>query len=184
MQTLISVFEDRRAAQRAEDSLLDEGFEPDDVHLVKGGAAANAAVAVALAGTPATGSTQTDQGVPSTIAVFFVSLFGQDPPSDYPDRYLEAIRRGHPVLLVEVRDESEVDLACTILREHGAADIDELISEWQTVEASIAAGTSVVMGWMQAAPAERRGVHVVQRYTGRPLRDMVREQGELGSDHN
>jgi hypothetical protein len=179
MQTLISVFEDRRAAQRAVDSLLDEGFEAEDVHLQEGAHPANAAVASSPAGTPTTSPTEPDQGVLSSIGHFFVSLFDQDPPSAYPDRYSEAIRRGHPVVVVDARAEDEVDRACTILREHGAADIDQLLLEWRDIEAGTASSTGVVMGTgqqMQAAPADRRGVHVVQRDTGWPLRDMVGER--------
>jgi hypothetical protein len=179
MQTLISVFQDRRAAQRAVDSLLDEGFEPDDVHLQEGAHPANIAVASSPAGTPTTSRTEPDRGVLSSIGHFFVSLFDQDPSSAYPDRYSEAIRRGHPVVVIDARNEEEVDRACAILREHGAADIDQLLLEWRNIEAGTASSTGVVMGTgqqMQAAPAERRGVHLVQRDAGRPLRDMVRER--------
>jgi hypothetical protein len=179
MHTLISVFEDRRAAQRAVDSLLDEGFEPDDVHLQEGAHPANTAVASSPAGTSTTSRTEPDRGVLSSIGHFFVSLFDQDPPSAYPDRYSEAIRRGHPVVVVDSRAEGEVDRACAILREHGGSDIDELLLEWRNIEAGTASSTGVVMGTgqqMQEAPGERRGVHVLRRDTGRPLRDMVRER--------
>jgi hypothetical protein len=175
MQTLISVFEDRRAAQRAVDSLLDEGFAPEDVHLQEGVATANTAVSSSPAG-----RTEPDRGVLSSVGHFFASLFGQDPPSGYPDRYSEAIRRGHSVVVVEATNQEDADRACTALHELGAFDIDERAAQWQGggMSAGTSSSTGVVMGTGQGMRDEheyRDGVRLIRRRSGRPLRELVNQ---------
>jgi hypothetical protein len=182
MQTLISVFEDRRAAQRAVDTLLDEGFEPEDVHLQEGAAAANTAMTSSTDTSTATHDAGPERGVLSSIGHFFASLFEQHPASDYPDRYSQAVRRGHSVVVVEARDEEEADRACTLLHELGAFDIDERAAQWQggTLSAGTSSSTGVVMGTgqgMRHEPLYRNGVRVVDR-TGRRLRDLVARQDQ------
>ena len=180
MQTLISVFEDRRAAQRAVDVLLDEGFEAEDVHLQEGAVAANTAIAPSAVGPTATHDTGPERGVLSSIGHFFASLFNQDPASDYPDRYSQAVRRGHSVVVIDTRDEEETDRACTLLHELGALDIDERAAKWQggVLSAGTSSSGGVVMGTgqgMRHEPLYRDGVRVVDR-TGRRLRDLVARQ--------
>lgn len=124
MQTVISVFEDRQAAQRAVDRLLEEGFKPDDVHLQEGTAQANTAMA-SIRGAAAGAQTGSERGVLSSFGYFFVSLFDQDPPSGYPDRYSEAVRRGHPVVMIDATDPEQAQRALAIVQEVGTYDIDE-----------------------------------------------------------
>ncbi|HXD42454.1 MAG TPA: hypothetical protein VN649_17950 [Ramlibacter sp.] len=183
MQTLLSVFENRRAAQRAVDKLLEKGFEPEDVHLQEGAAAANSATASGAADVTASHDAGPERGVLSSIGCFFASLFEQHPASDNPDRYSQAVRRGHSVVVVDVRDEEEADRAYTLLHELGAIDIDERAAKWQsgTASAGASANAGVIMwGTSQSIgpePMYREGVRVVER-SGKPLRDLVARQDQ------
>jgi hypothetical protein len=123
MQTVITVFEDHRAAQSAFDRLLRAGFQRHDVHLQAGVAQANIAV-TATPGASAVAQTGPERSVLSSIGRFFASLFGQDPPTGYVDRYSEAIWHGHPVIVVDAKDEDEAGRASAILHEFGVFDID------------------------------------------------------------
>ena len=124
MQTVVSVFENRQAAQRAMDHLLQSGFESNRVHRHEGAAPANTAAA-ASPGSIDKGDFDEDRGLLSSIGHFFASVFGQDPPTGYADRYVELVRRGHCVVVVQSADDEEKDRASTIVREFGASDIAE-----------------------------------------------------------
>src|SRR3546814_16704488 len=50
---------------------------------------------------------------------------------NYGDHYVEAVRRGHAVVSINV-EESEVDRACDIMDDAGALAIDEKVSEWRS----------------------------------------------------
>jgi len=130
MQSVISVFENHQAAQRAVDRLLQAGFDSDRVHRHEGAAAANTAAA-ARPGSMGKGDFDEDRGVLASIGHFFASVLGQDPPTGYADRYVEMVRRGHSVVVVQAKDEEEKDRATTIVRELGASDIAENAPEWR-----------------------------------------------------
>ena len=123
MQTVVSVFETRQAAERAVDRLLQAGFESNRVHRHEGAAPANTAAA-ANPGIDK-GDFDADRGLLSSIGHFFASVFGQDPPAGYADRYVELVRRGHSVVVIQSADDEESDRATTIVRELGASDIAE-----------------------------------------------------------
>jgi hypothetical protein len=124
MQTVVSVFETRQAAERAVDRLLQAGFESNRVHRHEGAAPANTAAA-ASPGSTGKGDFDADRGLPSSIGHFFASVFGQDPPAGYADRYVELVRRGHSVVVIQSADDEESDRATTIVRELGASHIAE-----------------------------------------------------------
>jgi hypothetical protein len=124
MQTVVSVFETRQAAERAVDRLLQAGFESNRVHRHEGAAPANTAAA-ASPGSSGKGDFDADRGLPSSIGHFFASVFGQDPPAGYADRYVELVRRGHSVVVIQSADDEESDRATTIVRELGASHIAE-----------------------------------------------------------
>jgi hypothetical protein len=124
MQTVVSVFETRQAAERAVDRLLQAGFEINRVHRHEGAAPANTAAA-ASPGSTGKGDFDADRGLPSSIGHFFASVFGQDPPAGYADRYVELVRRGHSVVVIQSADDEESDRATTIVRELGASHIAE-----------------------------------------------------------
>jgi hypothetical protein len=130
MQTVISVFENRQTAQRALDRLLQTGFDSNRVHRHEAAAPAN----TAAAGSPGSadkGDFDEDRGVLSSIGHFFASVFGQDPPTGYADKYVQKARRGHYMVVVQAKDEEEKDRATTIVRELGAIDIAEDAPEWR-----------------------------------------------------
>ncbi len=175
MQTVISVFEDRYDAQRAMDRLLAAGFEPGNVHLQPGAAAANTAVVKSLRAASMAEHTDRDRGVLASIGHFFASLFDQDPPTrGYALRFAEAVRRGHPAIMVDAKDDEEVDRASTIMHEFGAFDIDERLAEWRD-----RAGSNAGVGQRTAAErTDRPGVHVVERDSGQPIGEVARQHEE------
>ena len=178
MQTLVSVFENLKAAQRAVDRLIAAGFEPSDVHLQLGAAPANSATATSPRADP-NAETGAERGVLSSIGHFFASVFDEDAPQGgYADRYAEALRRGHPAVMVEARDDEEVDRASTILDELGAFDVDERIAQWRD-QAGMGASSPAGGG---TGTGDRRGVRLFQRESGRPLRDLAREHEERAPD--
>lgn len=130
MQSVISVFENRQAAERAMDRLLQAGFESRRVHRHEGAAPANTATAASPASVEK-GDFDEDRGVLSSIGHFFASVFGQDPPKGYADRYVEMVRRGQSVVVIQAKDDEEKDRATTIVRELGASDIAEDAPEWE-----------------------------------------------------
>lgn len=50
---------------------------------------------------------------------------------NYGDHYVEAARRGHAILTIDV-DESEVEMASDLMDSAGALDINEKVSEWRS----------------------------------------------------
>lgn len=175
MQTVISVFEDRHDAQLAMERLLAAGFEPENVHLQPGAAAANTAVAASLRAASMAEHSDRDRGVLASIGHFFASLFDQDPPTrGYALRFAEAVRRGHPAIMVDAKDDEEVDRASTIMHQFGAFDIDERLAEWRD-----RAGTNVGAGQQtQAQRGSLPGIHVVERDSAQPIREVVRQHEE------
>ncbi len=175
MQTVISVFEDRHDAQLAMDRLLAAGFEPENVHLQPGAAAANTAVAASLRAASMAEHTDRNRGVLASIGHMFASLFDQDPPTrGYALRFADAVRRGHPAIMVDAKDDEEVDRASTIMHEFGAFDIDERLAEWRD-----RAGTNVGVGQQtQPQRSSRPGVHVVERDSEQPIREVARQHEE------
>ena len=96
----------------------------DDVHLEEAAALANTAVHPArLAWERAHPGPK--RGLLSSIGRIFASVFGEDVPSGYVDRYSESIWHGHPVVVVEAADEEAASRVSTILQELGGYDIGE-----------------------------------------------------------
>jgi len=112
MQTLISAFEDRLAAERAIHNLVKAGFARDNIRLYPGGADGEGDFAE-----------DRERGVFSSIGHFFVSVFGQDAPDRDAERFSEVARRGNPILVATVSNEGEAERASAILDEAGATDI-------------------------------------------------------------
>jgi hypothetical protein len=179
MQTVISVFEDRPAAQRAVDRLLYEGFAADDVHLQPAAAEANMAAAHRA-------ETGRDHGVLSSIGHFFASVFDQERPSGYPERYAEAVRRGHPVVVVDAQNPADAQRAYHIAHELGAFDIDERTAQWQEEDRKAGRAPGAVAADGQQAQGhhvDRGAARIFQRSSTRSLRDLFRRhRGEPADD--
>jgi hypothetical protein len=130
--TLIGVFDDRRAAERARDELLRAGFADDEVDLRTGTedrAWRDGDGRLRVADGRAYDD-ETRASVGETVAAWFRSLFGFDDDQDV-GIYTEAVRRGESVVTVDAADGDRVDRATDILEDCGSVDIDAMANEWQ-----------------------------------------------------
>jgi uncharacterized protein (TIGR02271 family) len=129
MQTVIGAFEDRQAAQRAVERLVEMGFDRDDVHVQEGASTTTSGT------TTTTGDTyraDDDEGMMASIRRFFAGLFGdEDRPTGRTGVYSEAVRRGTSVVVVDAMDDDRAERAASLLHELGAIDVDERAKEWQ-----------------------------------------------------
>lgn len=123
MQTLISCFDDRAAARRAVDHLVENGFAHEDVHLRE--AADDRTVRADEHAFTGEREIALDRNVLDSIGHFFVSLFGQDRGEKNAGRYRRAHERGHSLVIVHARDDEEAEAAAVILHECGAIDVDD-----------------------------------------------------------
>jgi uncharacterized protein (TIGR02271 family) len=185
LQTVIGVFEDPAAAQRAVERLSQSGFDRDDIHVQHG-----------------QGGAGIGQGGDGN---FFPNLFGVDasngdsgqqhPHAMHVHTYDEAVRRGNAVVVVDADGETQADHASALMHELGAVDVDERSSQWraqgwQPPQQGVAAGAGVSGGAaigeqgdkLQVVQEElevgkrevaRGGVRVVQRLSQKPVREMV-----------
>ncbi|HEY8050782.1 MAG TPA: hypothetical protein VIE63_16550, partial [Ramlibacter sp.] len=109
MQTLISVFDDRMAARKAVNRLVQSGFRHDEVHLREAGPDVPAP----------------DRGVLDSLGRFFVSLFGKDHGERAAGAYGNAMERGHSVVIVDADDDNEAESAAVTLHECGAIEVED-----------------------------------------------------------
>ncbi|HWI79859.1 MAG TPA: YsnF/AvaK domain-containing protein [Ramlibacter sp.] len=206
MQTVIGAFEDRDAAQRAVERLVDAGFYRDDVH-VQEGASASATGANRTGGVD---RTDDEHGMMASIRHFFASLFGDDSPAGRSGLYSEAVRRGTSVVVVDARDDDRAERAASVLHELGAIDVDERAQQWRAEgwtgysepqaqplstsnnldaqraldKGKVQAGTEGVMEVVQEElqigkrSMDRGGVRVIQRVSEKPVRELVRLREE------
>jgi uncharacterized protein (TIGR02271 family) len=188
VHTVIGAFDDRNAAQRAVDRLVQSGFPRHDVHLEHGSAAQ---------GSAAGGN-----------AGFFPGLFEMDHDEGrvrnaqhgvHAHTYDEAVRRGSAVVVVDTHAEADADRASSLLHEAGAIDVDERAKQWRAEgwnpPAAPAAGRSltgtqargdqgqvldVVQEELQVGKRtmDRGGVRVVQRVSSRPVHELVKLREE------
>lgn len=132
MQTLISVFEDAAGARRARDRLMQQGFGRDDVHLYEGAEAQRVsgddpAVRELADHTMASPEREVavDRGVLESLGHFFVSIFGQDRGEQARGAYGTHVGRGHSVVVVDAKNDTEAEAAAVTLHECGAIDVDD-----------------------------------------------------------
>lgn len=132
MPKVISVFDDHDSARRAVDHLVQAGFHRGDVHIARGGEADLFSSSTA----PMQWSGQQHehhegQGVLSSIGHALASVFGMDTPDAETQEFLEAVRRGHSVVVVEWADEAQAQRATQIMRDLGAVDVKERARQWR-----------------------------------------------------
>jgi len=200
MHTVIAAFDDRQAAQRALERLIESGFSRDMVHLqARDDAWSDTADRT-------TSTADESHGFFDGIRRFFADLFGADEAEGDSGRYAESIRRGGTVLIVDAVDETEADRARGLLSSmDGTVDIDERASQWSRegwagfdarassdMPRSMAAGTEgttrtegekvmpVVQEELQVGKraVSNGGVRVIQRVTETPVNEMIRLRAE------
>jgi stress response protein YsnF len=193
VHTVIGAFDEPTVAQRAVDRLVQNGFDPGDIHV------------------------QHRQGVGTAGAEsdgFFNHLLSangpqgrslqQDPYARHAHTYDEAVRRGSAVVVVDALGEQRAEEASALLHELGAVDVDERSRQWQAEGWQPPAGTQqtaalaqqdtqqdtqrveqgakfdVVEEQLQVGKRtlDRGGVRVIQRVSQRPVREIVRLREE------
>jgi uncharacterized protein (TIGR02271 family) len=131
MQTVIGAFEDRDAAQRAVERLVDAGFDRDDVH-VQEGASTSTTSATSARASGVDRMDDDEHGMMASIRHFFASLFGDDDnATGRSGLYSEAVRRGTSVVVVDAQDDDRAERAVSLLHELGAIDVDERAQQWR-----------------------------------------------------
>jgi uncharacterized protein (TIGR02271 family) len=126
-RTVVGVFDDYDAAQRAVDRMIASAFSRHEIEVNS---------AEAYADKSKWGKDGTVEGSPRSessgggISGFFRWLVGADLDEDERGIYAEAVRRGNVVVTVTA-DESKQDLAADIMNENGAIDIDRRVTWWK-----------------------------------------------------
>ncbi len=183
MHTVISVFDDRTAAQRALESLVTEGFDRDDLHIEQ-----NTAETGTTTTLNSNGTERDDRGAASNFGHFFASLFGQDEPR-HSGTYSEAVRRGSSVLVVDARDDAQAERAASLLHGLGAINVDERAQEWRAsgwkngdddLSTSKEGVMDVVQEELQVGKRslDKGGVRVIQRVSEKPVRELLKLREE------
>lgn len=131
MPKVISAFEDHDNARRAVEALVQAGFHRWDVHIARAGEAdlfASSSPPFQWGGHQH--EHHEGQGVLASIGHALASVFGMDTPDEETRAYLEAVRRGHSVVVVEWADQQQAAQARQIMQDLGAIDIKARARQW------------------------------------------------------
>ena len=113
MQTISGTFNDRQTAQRAVDQLIARGFTNASIHLQTR----------ATSDRP-DADTPTGGGMMASVGNFFSNLFGDSEEKGHAGNDAEASRRGGSVVAVDTSDDSEVQMAASIMGQLGSINVD------------------------------------------------------------
>jgi len=122
-KTLVGVFDDQAAAYNAVRELQSLGIPQDHIRLMN-----NSDIASGREGTE-TGTDQ--QGWMEKVRTWFSSLFEEGSDREQADLYSEAYRRGHYIVVVDVRSEM-VDQSAAILNKYGTVDLQRRSEQWRS----------------------------------------------------
>ena len=111
MQTISGTFSDRQTAQHAVDQLIARGFTNASIHLQTR----------ATSDRP-DADTPTDRGMMASVGRFFSNLFSESEEKAGNDA--EAGRRGSSVVAVDTSNDSEVQMAESIMGLLGTINVD------------------------------------------------------------
>jgi len=113
MQTILGTFADRRTAQRAVDQLLARGFTSASIHLQTDSTSDRPDTHPAA-----------DRGMMASVGSFFSNLFGASEEREHAGNYADA-RRASSVVAVDTSDDSEVQMAESIMGQLGTIGVDD-----------------------------------------------------------
>src|SRR6476661_2955456 len=116
MQTVIGAFDNRAQAQQAQERLVRDGFDRDDVCIEPNESTTTTTT------TGAAPRGDQDRNEPQgRIGRFFAELFGtSDVHRHHSETYQEAVRRGGYVVVVDAEDDAQAEQAAMCLHEAGA----------------------------------------------------------------
>ena len=116
--TLVAVFDNRTDAQNAMNELMSSNYSRENVRLSTSDTTGTTGTADVRT------STDTDEGIGSSIKHFFSDLFGSDDTTS-ASRYETAVSGGRHVLTLTADSLTEVERAADIVERYGPVDIDE-----------------------------------------------------------
>ena len=188
MQSVIATFDDPATAKAAVDSLIEDGFAAQSVHLQ--------ASAVTSTSLDASGRTVPagDKGFLAGVGSFFSHLFESDDTAD-ADKYAEAVKRGSSVVVVDAKDDDEVAKATDVMDEMGAVDVEERAQSWKaqgwkgfdadaayTDQDAAFANQSVPVVQEELKVGKRTvnvgGLRVIKRMSEKPVSEIVKLREE------
>lgn len=163
--TVLSTFEDAGAAQHAVDSLVKEGFPPQNMRIEP---ASHAPAASA----PAQRASATPHGM-ARVERFFDRLLGRTDQAHSARDYSHAVGTGRAVVMVDTTSEVAAERAATVMQQFGGYDLSERRAmgsdDGDSVagagEQSLTDGT--IVRWSAA--------QVVYRHQGAPVASLDRE---------
>lgn len=178
MQSIVAAFPNSQTAQRAVDSLVQQGIDRASIHLQS----AEPAAPVAAGGT--------SPGDPFGFLRLFSGVFQANAAE--AGKYAEAVRRGNTVVVLDVED-AAIEQATRLIEALGPIDIDQRAARWQSqgwsgfdVEAAPLSEQeraaeheeSVVPGVQEELQVGKHavqggGVRVVKRVTETPVTETV-----------
>ena len=121
--TIIGVYDDRQDAALANATLQKQGIAQSQIRMVR--------PEDMQAGRTRSDYQDEDLTFGEQISAFFSSLFGSDDEEVLGPRYLEAVRRGSTLVVVDVDDDKEVQVAERVMSEHRTVDIDQRDASWR-----------------------------------------------------
>ena len=121
--TIIGVYDDRQDAALANATLQKQGIAQSQIRMVR--------PEDMQAGRTRSDYQDEDLTFGEQISAFFSSLFGSDDEEVLGPRYLEAVRRGSTLVVVDVDDDKEVQVVERVMSEHRTVDIDQRDASWR-----------------------------------------------------
>jgi hypothetical protein len=169
--TLIAVYDNYSDAESALKDLLSQGFARHKMHLglVEDTPLGREAALQKL-------EQADDQSTNRlTLPDFFRTLFGNEPDSDR-DIYLEAVRRGSYVLMVNAENDQQAHQAIDAMASHHPVNIDERSAGWRNrgwtrFDPAAVAMTQDEVDLERSLYAEERPTLPIQQVQGDPVKD-------------
>ena len=188
MQSVIATFDDPTTAKAAVESLIEDGFAAQSVHLQ---ASATTSTTLDAHGRAVRGG---DRGFLAGVGSFFSNLFESDDSKD-AGNYAEAVKRGSSVVIVDAKDDEEVAKATDVMDEMGAVDVEERAESWKaqgwtgfdasasyTDDDAAFANQSVPVVQEELAVGKRTvnvgGLRVIKRMSEKPVSEIVKLREE------
>ncbi len=126
-KTLVGIFDDYTAAQRAVQQLSQAGIKQGDISIARNDEGRGYTT---YGGANSTDYT-TGTSIGDKISNFFDGIFGTDINDDERGVYAEAVRRGSTVVIVN-SDDKTLDRAAEFLNNAGAIDVDRRHAQYQS----------------------------------------------------
>ncbi|HXH69775.1 MAG TPA: general stress protein, partial [Pyrinomonadaceae bacterium] len=124
--TLVGIFDDYTAAQKAVQQLSQAGIKQGDISIARNDGGKGYTT---YGGANSTDYT-TGNSIGDKISNFFDGIFGTDINDDERSVYAESVRRGSTVVIVNT-DDQMLDRAAAVLNDAGAVDVDRRHAQYR-----------------------------------------------------